>query len=50
MSENSVLKLYHTGFEEIRKPDVHYGRSYADFGQGYYLSDNEEFVLHLAKD
>ena len=35
--------LYHTGFETIRKPDITIGRKNADFGQGFYLSDDEEF-------
>lgn len=43
------LKVFHTGLEEIKSPDVHYGRRNADFGQGFYVSDNEEFVLRWAK-
>ena len=39
------MKLYHVGFYEIKKPDIHYGRINADFGQGFYLSDDLEFVL-----
>ena len=37
----SILTLYHTGFEKIRRPDVHYDRKNADFGQGFYLSSGE---------
>ena len=45
-----VWKLYHTGFEEIRKPDVHYGRINADFGQGFYMSDDVEFSVRWARE
>ena len=38
-----ILTLYHTGFQIVEKPDIHWGRSNADFGQGFYLSDNEDF-------
>ena len=38
MIEEQLL-LYHTGYSEIREPDVHYGRKNADFGQGFYLTD-----------
>ncbi|MBQ9515337.1 MAG: DUF3990 domain-containing protein [Ruminococcus sp.] len=43
------MRLYHTGFLTITKPDVHYGRKNADFGQGFYLSDDEEFSKRWAK-
>ena len=41
--------LYHAGFEEIRDPDVHYGRKNADFGQGFYTTDDREFACRWAK-
>ena len=41
--------LYHTGFQVIREPDISVGRKNADFGQGFYLSDNEEFSLRWAR-
>lgn len=41
--------LYHAGFEKIEFPDVHYGRKNADFGQGFYLSENKEFIYRWAK-
>lgn len=41
--------LYHTSYQEIRLPDVHFGRTNADFGQGFYLSDNEEFSRRWAR-
>ena len=44
------MKVYHAGFDVIRKPDIHYGRANADFGQGFYLSDNREFAARWAKE
>ena len=43
------LLLYHTGFSEIRRPDVAFGRKNADFGRGFYLSDDPEFARRWAK-
>ena len=43
------MHLFHTGYQIIEKPDVHYGRKNADFGQGFYLSDNEEFSKRWAR-
>ncbi|MBR3560532.1 MAG: DUF3990 domain-containing protein [Oscillospiraceae bacterium] len=40
----STLRLYHTGYAEIRSPDIRFGRKNADFGQGFYLSDSDEFA------
>ena len=37
------INLYHTSFDIIKNPDIKYGRKNADFGQGFYLSDNKEF-------
>ena len=37
------MKVYHAGYDEIKVPDIHRGRVNADFGQGFYLSDNREF-------
>jgi hypothetical protein len=39
-----MIKVFHAGYEEINAPDIHRGRKNADFGQGFYLSDNHEFV------
>ena len=50
--EDGSLKsmvLYHTGFAEIKEPDIHYGRKNADFGQGFYLSADREFSRRWAK-
>ena len=44
------MLLYHTGFQEIREPDIHHGRKNADFGQGFYLSDDVEFSRRWAKE
>lgn len=45
----SILQLYHTGFLEIREPDVRHGRVNADFGQGFYLSPDRAFSERWAK-
>ena len=45
----SDITLYHTGYDEIRKPDVHYGRTNADFGQGFYTTSDPEFSLRWAR-
>ena len=44
------MKLYHTSNIEIKNPDVNYGRRNADFGGGFYLSDNPEFSQKWASD
>lgn len=44
-----ILRLYHTGFQKIEQPDIRVGRRNADFGQGFYLSDDEEFSKRWAK-
>ena len=30
------MALYHTGYQEIRVPDIRHGRINADFGQGLF--------------
>ena len=42
------MKLYHTGREEIRNPDIRRGRKNADFGPGFYLSPDREFASRWA--
>ncbi len=42
------MLLYHAGFKTIEKPDIHYGRKNADFGQGFYLTPEEEFAHRWA--
>ncbi|MCR5100191.1 MAG: DUF3990 domain-containing protein [Butyrivibrio sp.] len=44
------MKLFHTGYMEIRNPDVHHGRKNADFGQGFYMSDDGEFAGRWARE
>ncbi len=44
------MRLYHACNEVIQNPDVHYGRKNADFGQGFYLSDDLEFSKRWAKE
>lgn len=48
--EAVVIRLYHVGFDEIRQPDLRRGRKNADFGQGFYLSDNEDFSRRWARE
>jgi len=42
--------LFHSGFQVIRDPDIRIGRKNADFGQGFYLSDKEEFCRRWARE
>ena len=39
-----MIKVYHAGYVEIPVPDIKRGRVNADFGQGFYLSDNYDFA------
>ena len=43
------MKLYHSSFFIIENPDLKHGRINADFGQGFYLSSDKEFVLRWSK-
>ena len=45
-----MLHLYHAGTQIIEKPDIRFGRKNADFGQGFYLSDDQEFSRRWARD
>ena len=42
--------VYHMGFSEIRSPDLRHGRANADFGQGFYLSDDADFSMRWARE
>ena len=44
------MRLYHTGYEEIREPDIYHGRKNADFGQGFYMMADEEFACRWARE
>ena len=39
-----MIKVFHAGYVEIPVPDIKRGRANADFGQGFYLSDNHDFA------
>lgn len=41
--------LYHTSENEIRNPDIHYGRKNADFGWGFYLTPDRDFTYRWAR-
>ncbi|MBR2578281.1 MAG: DUF3990 domain-containing protein, partial [Erysipelotrichaceae bacterium] len=43
------IRLYHTGFDVIPSPDISTGRKNADFGKGFYLSDDREFSKRWAR-
>ncbi len=43
-------RLYHMGFQVIQTPDIQAGRKNADFGQGFYLSDDENFSRRWAHE
>ncbi len=43
------INLYHVGFYIIENPILDKGRKNADFGQGFYLSNDLDFVLKWAK-
>ena len=45
-----MIKVYHAGYVEIPVPDIKRGRVNADFGQGFYLSNNEEFSKRWARE
>ena len=42
------MHLYHTSDREIRIPDIHHGRKNADFGWGFYLTPDKEFIYRWA--
>ncbi len=44
------MRIYHTGYQEIREPDVRYGRKNADFGQGFYLTADGDFARRWARE
>ena len=44
------MRLYHTGFQMIQKPDIRHGRKNADFGPGFYLTDDPEFARRWARE
>ena len=44
-----MILLFHTGYQIIASPDITIGRRNADFGQGFYLSDNVEFSKRWAR-
>ena len=45
-----TMQLYHAGFAVIKSLDIHFGRANADFAQGFYLSDNREFLMRWARE
>ena len=45
-----VITLYHTGYQEIREPDIRHGRKNADFGQGFYLTPDRDFSVRWGNE
>ncbi len=45
-----MITLFHAGYEEIKEPDAHYGRKNADFGQGFYTTDDIDFASSWGRD
>ncbi|MBR6286810.1 MAG: DUF3990 domain-containing protein, partial [Bacteroidaceae bacterium] len=43
------MKLYHGSNIRIVTPDLSFSKPYKDFGQGFYLSDNYQQAMELAK-
>ena len=43
------MELYHVGFEIIKKPKINVGRKNADFGEGFYLSDDKNFSMRWSR-
>lgn len=48
-NNSNIIRLFHTGFSIITAPDITAGRKNADFGQGFYLSDDLEFSKRWAR-
>ena len=48
MKDETIIKLYHSSKLIIQNPDIYYGRKNADFGQGFYLSPDKDFVVRWA--
>ena len=44
------IVLYHAGYQVIERPDIRYGRKNADFGQGFYLSDDLLFSKRWVRE
>ena len=44
------MKLYHTGYDIVKRPDIHRGRANADFGRGFYLSPDQCFAESWAQE
>ena len=48
--DRRIITLYHTGYEEITRPDLSRGRKNADFGQGFYLTGDLQFAKRWARE
>lgn len=43
------MRLFHSGSDIIKEPDIFAGRKNADFGPGFYLSSDQEFAMRWVK-
>ncbi len=44
-----MITLYHAGYDVIEQPDIHHGRKNADFGQGFYTTDDLDFACRWVR-
>lgn len=44
------MRLFHTGYQEIKTPDIRHGRKNADFGQGFYMTADQAFAERWGKE
>ena len=42
--------LFHTGYQEIKAPDIRRGRKNADFGQGFYMTAEQAFAERWGRE
>lgn len=43
------MKLYHSSYVSVEKPDVMHSRDYLDFGKGFYLTSIHEQAVRYAQ-
>lgn len=45
-----MITIFHAGYDVIKEPDIHYGRKNADFGQGFYTTDDSSFAKRWVRE
>ena len=43
------MKLYHSSYVSVTKPDIIHSRDYLDFGKGFYLTSIHEQAVRYAQ-